>query len=386
MSMTFPRTDTSLLGRWWWTVDRWSLAALLLLAAIGSALIMAASPAVAHRIGLDSFHFVSRQFMFMVPALLLVIAVSMLSPVMVRRVGAIGFVGALLLTAATLFLSPEVKGATRWLYLGPLSLQPSEFLKPTFAVVTAWMFAIQRQGSHLRPGPEVQGGRFPGDAAAVLLLALVLAVLLLQPDFGMALVVAAVWCAQYFVAGMALWLIAAAGIIAIGGFLAAYTLLPHVASRIDRFLDPAGHENYQIERAMDAFASGGFFGRGPGEGEVKHVLPDAHTDFVFAVAGEEFGLLLCLALVGVFGFIVLRGYARLMREENLFVVLAATGLFTQFGLQAVINIGVNLRLLPTKGMTLPFVSYGGSSLLALALAMGMALALTRERPGLGGAA
>ncbi|MEQ8347601.1 MAG: putative peptidoglycan glycosyltransferase FtsW [Sneathiellaceae bacterium] len=381
MTVTFSRTDTSMLGRWWWTVDRWSLAALLLLIGIGAALILAASPAVAHRIGLGSFHFVSRQFMFLVPALVVVLCVSMLSPVMVRRLGALGFAAALLLTAATLVLSPEVKGATRWLYLGPLSLQPSEFLKPTFAVVAAWMFAAQRQNPAGRQGGQ---GRFHGDAAAVLLLGVVLALLLMQPDVGMAMVVAAVWCAQYFVAGMALWLIATAAILAIGGFLAAYTLLPHVAGRIDRFLDPAGHENYQIERAMDAFAAGGFFGRGPGEGEVKDVLPDAHTDFVFAVAGEEFGLVLCLAIVGVFGFIVLRGYGRLMREENLFVVLAATGLFTQFGMQAAINIGVNLRLLPTKGMTLPFVSYGGSSLLALALGMGMALALTRRRPGLGG--
>ncbi|MFC3227886.1 FtsW/RodA/SpoVE family cell cycle protein [Marinibaculum pumilum] len=382
MSVTFSRTDTSLLGRWWWTVDRWSLAALLVLVGVGAALILAASPAVAHRIGLESFHFVTRQFMFMVPALAVVLCISMLSPLQVRRLGALGFAVALLLTAATLVLSPEVKGATRWLYLGPLSLQPSEFLKPTFAVVTAWMFALHRQDPGGAGGPA--GRHFPGDAAAILLLALVVGLLLLQPDVGMTIVIAAVWCAQYFVAGMALWLIAAAAIVAIGGFLAAYTLLPHVANRIDRFLDPAGHENYQIEKAMDAFSAGGFFGRGPGEGEVKDVLPDAHTDFVFAVAGEEFGLLLCLVIVAVFGFIVLRGYARLMREENLFVVLAATGLFTQFGLQAAINIGVNLRLLPTKGMTLPFVSYGGSSLLALALAMGMALALTRRRPGLGG--
>jgi len=393
MSITFSRTDTSLLGRWWWTVDRWSLAALMLLVGIGAALMLAASPAVANRIGLDSFHFVTRQMMFLGPALLVVAAVSMLSPVGVRRIGILGFGAALVLTAATLLFSPEIKGATRWLYLGPLSLQPSEFLKPTFAVVTAWVFATQRQG-HDRQGQVRQGsasrrggsalGSYSGDAVAVLLLGIVMALLLLQPDFGMALVVASVWCAQYFIAGMALWLIAAAGILAIGGLLAAYTLLPHVASRIDRFMDPAGHENYQIDRAMDAFAAGGFFGRGPGEGSVKDVLPDAHTDFVFAVAGEEFGLLLCLGIVGVFGFIVLRGYARLMQEENLFVVLAAAGLFTQFGLQAAINIGVNLHLLPTKGMTLPFVSYGGSSLLALAMAMGMALALTRSRPGLGG--
>lgn len=379
MSITFSRTDTSLLGRWWWTVDRWSLAALMLLVGIGAALMLAASPAVANRIGLDGFHFVSRQMMFLGPAMLLLVAVSMLSPVGIRRIGVIGFGLALAMTAATLVLSPEIKGATRWLYLGPFSLQPSEFLKPTFAVVTAWIFAAHRQDVSGRAG-----GWASGDAVAMLLLGCVIGLLLLQPDFGMALVVAAVWCAQYFIAGMALWLIAAAAILAIGGLLAAYTLLPHVASRIDRFLDPAGHENYQIDRAMDAFAAGGFFGRGPGEGSVKDVLPDAHTDFVFAVAGEEFGLLLCLAIVMVFGFIVLRGYARLMQEENLFVVLAAAGLFTQFGLQAAINIGVNLRLLPTKGMTLPFVSYGGSSLLALALAMGMALALTRRRPGLGG--
>ena len=215
------------------------------------------------------------------------------------------------------------------------------------------------------------------------LCALVVGLLLLQPDLGMAVVVCAVWLAQFFIAGLPIVFVLALGGLGLAGIFGAYLVFPHVASRIDKFIDPANKENYQIERAMEAFATGGVWGRGPGEGAVKSVLPDAHTDFIFAVAGEEFGLFACLFIVGIFAFIVLRCFSRLMTESNLFVLLAAAGLTTQFGLQAVINIGVNLHLLPTKGMTLPFISYGGSSLLALAFAMGMLLALTRWRPDSG---
>jgi cell division protein FtsW len=363
------RTDTSIVGRWWWTIDRWTVAAIALLVAVGGVLTLAASPAVAHRIGLSNFHFVVRQVIFLLPALALMFAVSLMEPRGVRRLAVVVFVGSIIMMALTLVIGMEVKGARRWIYIAGLSLQPSEFVKPSFAVVAAWMFAESRKG---------QG--FPGRTAAILLYALVMAILLKQPDIGMALVVTAVWFAQFFFAGLPMILVFGLGAVALGGIAGAYALFPHVAARIDKFRDPAQHENYQIERAMEAFAQGGLFGRGPGEGSVKSVLPDAHTDFIFAVAGEEYGLLLCLAIVLVFAFIVLRGLARLLQEHDLFVVLAGAGLLTQFGLQAAINIGVNLHLLPTKGMTLPFISYGGSSLLALALGMGMALALTRRRP------
>ncbi|MCW5731640.1 MAG: cell division protein FtsW [Alphaproteobacteria bacterium] len=370
--MSFPRTDRSVVGQWWWTVDRWTLLAIGILIGMGAILTLAASPGVAGRIGLDQFHFVRRQIIFLLPAIAVMLSVSLLSPLWVRRFAAACFAVFLALMAATLFVGSEIKGAHRWLYVAGLSLQPSEFVKPCFAVVAAWMFAEQKR----TPG-------FPGNAVSVLLYLTVLAILLLQPDVGMALVVTAVWFGQFFVAGLSMYLVGLLIGVGMAGLVAAYSLLPHVTSRVDRFLNPAGGDNYQIDRAMDAFRSGGLFGRGPGEGSVKTVLPDAHTDFIFAVAGEEYGLFLCLVIVGLFAFIVLRGFSRLLSENNLFVMLACTGLLTQFGLQAIINIGVNLRLMPTKGMTLPFISYGGSSLLALALGMGMLLALTRFRPGAG---
>ena len=364
------RTDTSIVGRWWWTVDRWQLLAIALLAALGVILVMAASPAVAERLNLDAFYFARRQFIVLLAALAIMGGVALLSPLGVRRMAVAGFAGALILTALTLVGGEDINGARRWLAIGPLVVQPSEFLKPTFVVAIAWVLSA----SSGRPGLAAYG-------LALALLALVLALLAAQPDIGMMAVIGAVWSVQLYLAGLATpWIV---GVFAVGGAggLAAYALLPHAASRIDRFLDPASGDSYQIDTALEAFGMGGLLGRGPGEGVVKQVLPDAHSDFIFAVAGEEFGLVTCLLIVGLFAFVVLRGFSRLQRESSYFVLLAATGLLTQFGLQAAINMGVNLRLLPTKGMTLPFISYGGSSLVALALGMGMVLALTRRRAG-----
>lgn len=368
--MSLGRTDTSVIGRWWWTVDRWTIAALFILVGIGLLLTMAASPAVADRIGADSFHFIRRQFIFLVPAMAVLIGVSLMTPRQVRRIGSVGFIGAALLLVAVLFLGPEVKGSTRWLSIAGISIQPSEFIKPTFAVLAAWMFAESR----LNPG-------FPGRIIACGLFGVVAFLLLLQPDIGQTLIVTAIWGTQFFLAGLPMILVAILAVLAVFGAVGAYFTFSHVQSRIDRFLDPGAGDSYQVTTALNAFQSGGVFGRGPGEGRVKLVLPDAHTDFILAVAGEEFGIIMCLAVLAVFAFIVLRGFSRLMREENLFVVLASAGLLVQFGLQAIINMASTLRLMPTKGMTLPFISYGGSSMLALALGMGMVLALTRKRYG-----
>jgi cell division protein FtsW len=364
------RTDTSVIGRWWWTVDRWTMAALAALVAIGALLIMAASPAVAERIGADHFHFVRRQFVFLPPALLVIFGVSLLSPRNVRRLACLGFLGAVVLMALTLVAGQEIKGATRWISLAGISIQPSEFVKPCFAVVAAWMFSEQRLSE-----------TFPGNAVAVGLYLLVAALLLLQPDVGMTLVVSSVWFVEFFLAGLPVLWVLIGMIGGLAGLVGAYFTFSHVASRIDRFLDPAAGDTYQVTTALQAFHYGGFFGRGPGEGRVKAVLPDAHTDFIMAVAGEEFGLILCLVVVGLFAFIVLRGFARMLTEENLFILLATSGLLVQFGLQAIINMASTLHLMPTKGMTLPFISYGGSSMLALALGMGMVLAMTRKRYG-----
>jgi cell division protein FtsW len=373
MMPALARTDTSVLGRWWWTVDRLSLGALALLIGFGAILILAASPPVATRIRLDEFHFVRRHVMMLAPSLVILLGVSMMTPAAVRRLSSLMLVAGLAAVAATLVVGVEIKGATRWLHLPGLSVQPSEFVKPAFAVVAAWLFA---------QGPQ-SGGR-AGHATAILLFLLVLALLLAQPDLGMAVVVTAVFGVQFFLAGLPMVLVAGLAIAAVGGMIGSYFLFPHVASRIDRFLDPASGDNFQVSRSLDAFANGGLWGTGPGEGTVKLLLPDAHADFIFAVAGEEFGLLWCLVLLALFGFIVLRGLMRVGADNSLFVMLAGAGLLAQFGFQALINMGSTLHLIPTKGMTLPFVSYGGSSMMALAYGMGMALALTRRRPGTGG--
>jgi len=364
---SFSRTDSSILGRWWWTLDRWALLVLTLLFAVGAILTVAASPGAAARIGLEPFFFVRHQFAFMVPALLILLAVSMLSPRGIRRIAVLVLSAGIILVAATNFSGIEIKGASRWLSLGAFTFQPSEFVKPCFAVVAAWMFAEYRQSKN-----------FPGRAVASVLLLVIVGLLLLQPDFGMAVTVAAVWFVQFFLAGLSLWWVGLSLAATLGLVTAAYSVFPHVAKRIDLFIDPLSGDSYQVTTSLKAFQQGGLLGKGPGEGVVKGYLPDAHTDFIFAVAAEEFGMLAALAIVGLFSFIVLRGLTRVVREADLFVLLAVAGLLTQFGLQALINMGVTVQLLPAKGMTLPFVSYGGSSLIASALGMGMVLALTRS--------
>lgn len=368
---SFSRADRSIVGRWWWTVDRTSLVALLVLAGIGAMLILAASPAVATRIGIsDSFHFVKRQLIVLPAALLVMIAISLLSPRNIRRLAVIGFIGGLGMLALTLVAGQEIKGARRWISLAGQSIQPSEFVKPCFAVVAAWMFAEQRKGRGV-PGFLICSGLY----------LIVVALLLKQPDLGMTVVITAIWLIQFFLAGLPMIFVLIGGVGAVTGLIGAYFLLPHVASRIDRFLDPAAGDRYQVDKAMDAFANGGAFGRGPGEGVAKAFIPDVHADFIFAVAGEEYGLITCLIIVALFALIVLRGFAKLLQESNLFVLLAGTGLLVQFGLQAFINMASTLHMIPTKGMTLPLISYGLSSLFAITLGMGMLLGLTRRRFG-----
>ena len=370
---TFTRTDTSVVSRWWWTIDRLTLVSVIIIAALGAILVLAASPAVATRIGLESFHFVHRHFIFLPMALAVMIGTSLLSPRGVRRLALLVFVGAIIAMVAVLLVGAETKGATRWLSIAGFSLQPSEFIKPSFAVVAAWMFSAQKLDDNV-----------PGYAIAIFLFVTVVGLLLLQPDFGMSIVISCVWAVQFFIAGLPLVLVGAIALLFILGGFGAYLSFDHVRSRIDRFLDPVGGKGYQVEKSLDAFENGGLFGRGPGEGRVKEVLPDAHTDFILAVAGEEFGLLLCLLIVILFAFIVLRGFSRVFKDSDFFVMVAVVGLLTQFALQAIINIASTTNLIPPKGMTLPFISYGGSSTLALALGMGMVLALTRVRHGHGG--
>lgn len=370
-----PRTDTSILGRWWWTVDRWMLAALLTLMVLGAFLVAAVAPAAATRIqGLAPFQLAYRQGVYLLMALGIVVAVSLLSPRGVRRLAVAGLLGTLMVLAVTLMVGTEIKGATRWLSIGGLSIQPSEFVKPFFAVAAAWLLAADKTDDGV-----------PGLPIATGVWLLIMALLLLQPDVGQSVIVAAVWGLQLFLAGLSLMWIGLLGGAAAVAFVAGYFLLPHMAARIDAFVNPEAGDGYQIGRSLEAFANGGLFGQGPGEGRIKALLPDAHSDFILAVAGEELGLIPCLFIVGLFAFLVLRGFARLLQERDLFVLIACTGLLAQLGIQALINMGSTLRLIPTKGMTLPFISYGGSSMLALALGMGMVLALTRRRAGTGGA-
>jgi len=364
---SFSRLDRSVVGRWWWTVDRWTLIALISLMAIGIILMLAASPAAGERIGVSSFYLAGRQFVFMPIAAAIILAISMASPRTVRRIATFGVLIGILLLIVTLTMGAETKGATRWIRIFGFSLQPSEFIKPCFAVAAAWMFAAQKE--HGIPGSWIASG----------VGLIIVALLLMQPDVGQAFLVIAIWGTQFFLSGLPLiWvgIIAAAGILTLAG---AYLMLPHVTQRIDSFFDPKVGDHYQINRSIEAFGNGGLFGRGPGEGTVKAHLPDAHSDFIFAVAGEELGLVACLIIVAIFAFIVLRGFVRLFSENDFFVLLAVSGLLMQFGLQAFINMASALHLMPTKGMTLPFISYGGSSLIALGLGMGMLLALTRRR-------
>ena len=362
------RVDRSPVANWWWTVDRWFLAAFLCLMGIGVVLSFAASPAVAERIGLPAYHFVTRQIIFVVPALIAMIGVSFLSPRHIRRLALLMLVSSLALMLATLYFGLEVKGARRWLSIANLSLQPSEFLKPAFVVICAWLFS-----EHARQ-PEV-----PGNLFAIILLGLVGALLIAQPDLGQTILITGTWGAMFFLAGMPWFWIILLGSAAIAGSVAAYSVFPHVAGRIDRFISGEG-DTFQVDMGREAIINGGWLGRGPGEGSIKRILPDSHTDFIFSVAAEEFGIILCFIIVALFAFIVLRGLRVAMKQEDEFTRLAIAGLVILFGFQAVINISVNLQLIPAKGMTLPFVSYGGSSLVAMGISMGVVLALTRKKP------
>ncbi len=363
----FSRTDTSLVSNWWWTVDRWLLMSLAILIGIGIVMTLGASPAIAEKLGLESFHFVKRQLAFLSLAIITLFGVSLLPVVWVRRFGVVLFVACLLLLALTMAIAPEAKGARRWLRIGSFTLQVSEFLKPAFIIFSAWMFSEV----HKTPG-------FKGWSISIISFLIVAIFLISQPDLGQTILISMVWATQFFMAGLPmLWVLGFAGL-GMMGIFSAYMFLPHVTSRIDRFLFPESGDTYQVDTAMNAFRSGGLFGRGPGEGAVKKILPDAHTDFIFAVTGEEFGIILCLLLILLFAVIVVRSLINLLKETDLFVFLSVSGLIIMFGLQAFINLGVNLALLPSKGMTLPFISYGGSSMLSIAIAMGMVLALTRQ--------
>lgn len=368
---SMPRgVSEPVLPRWWRTIDRWSLTAVFGLFAVGLLLGLAASVPLAERNGLPQFFYVQRQAFFGGVALVVMLAMSMMSPALIRRLGVLGFAGAFLALMLLPFLGTDFgKGAVRWFSLGFASVQPSEFLKPGFIILCAWLMAASQEPG----GPPGKTISFGVAIAIVMLLAV-------QPDFGQAALILFGWGVVYFVAGAPMLLILVVILLVIGGGVMAYNSSEHFARRIDGFLTPDLDPRTQLGYATNAIQEGGFFGVGVGEGQVKWSLPDAHTDFIIAVAAEEYGLVLVLVIIALYAVIVLSALGRLLRERDPFIRLAGAGLACIFGVQAMINMGVAVRLLPAKGMTLPFVSYGGSSVIAAGITMGMLLALTRSRP------
>ncbi|ANT60947.1 MULTISPECIES: putative lipid II flippase FtsW [Roseobacteraceae] len=364
------RDGEPVLPKWWRTVDRWSLSCILMLFGVGILLGLAASPPLAERNGFAPFHYVQRQALFGGLALTAMFLTSMMTPVMVRRAAVIGFLFAFASLLALPFLGTDFgKGAVRWYSLGFASVQPSEFLKPAFVIVAAWLMAASQ---------EIGGP--PGKLWSFGLMCAIVITLALQPDFGQACLILFSWGVMWFVGGAPMFLLVClAGLVVLGGTFA-YNNSEHFARRIDGFLTPDVDPNTQLGYATNAIREGGFFGVGVGEGQVKWSLPDAHTDFIIAVAAEEYGLVLVMVIIALYATVVVRSMTRLMRERDPFIRLAGTGLAAIFGVQAMINMGVAVRLLPAKGMTLPFVSYGGSSLIAGGIAVGMLLAFTRSRP------
>jgi cell division protein FtsW len=343
------------------------LVAFLVLVIFGVLMVTTASPPVAEHLGLGYYHFLKRHLIMLVPALVMMFGISFLGAREIWRLGSLLFVGCIFALILVLFTGMEIKGAQRWLHIVGFSLQPSEFMKPAFAIVSAWLMAKQKDNPQFR-----------GNVAAAALYFITITLLLLQPDLGMTVVVTSILATQIFLAGFPFRFLILFGTAGIAGLVGAYFSFSHVKSRIDRFFDPESGDNFQVDKSIEAFQNGGLLGTGPGQGTVKLSLPDAHADFIFSVAGEELGVFFILIIIAIFAFVMLRGLRRLAETQDMFNILAAGGLLTMFGLQAVVHMGSSMHLLPAKGMTLPFISYGGSSVLSMGLSMGVVLGLTRR--------
>ncbi len=365
--ISFARTERHAISNWWWTVDRTLLTALLILIGIGIALVMAASPPVAERIGASGMHFVIRHFIFLAPTILLLLSLSFLNERQIWRVATYVLFTMFIMMIIVLFIGDEIKGAQRWIHFPGFSLQPSELAKPAFAVFAAWLFSQKKENP-----------LFPGDILAALVYCILVILLLLQPDFGMTIVTTAMFATQIFLAGLRFrYLIGFIGM-CVCGIILAYYGIAHVQSRIDRFLDPASGDTYQVQRSIDAIKYGGALGTGPGQGVMTSRIPDAHADFIFSVGAEEYGFGFVLALLLLYGYIIWRVLRHLYATQSLFTILSCSALLTMFGLQALVHIGSAMQVLPTKGMTLPFISYGGSSMIAFGFSFGIILGLTRR--------
>ena len=367
MKKAIARTDDSVLGRWWWSVDHFLLSVLFALLGMGIFLSFSATPPVAERLKLETYFLIKHQAVFLIISVIVMLGISMQTPRTIRRLSFVVLLGAFILLALVLAYGAQIKGSSRWIRIFGISVQPSEIAKPAFAVVAAWLISLGKQQEHFR-----------GTLIASCVYCALAALLISQPDFGMTVTVSVIFGTELFLSGISMIWMYVLIVLGIIGSLSAYFLIPHVHSRVNRFLFPETGDTFQVRTAMEAFQNGGLIGKGPGEGQIKNILPDAHTDFIMAVAAEEYGLLFCLLLVSLFALIVLRGFYLIFKDKNLFTLLAVSGLLVQFGLQALINIASSLSMIPTKGMTLPFISYGGSSLVSLGFGMGIVLALTRS--------
>ncbi len=372
------RRDSSVFGRWWWSIDRTSLFLILMIIGLGIVLSFAASPAVAHRLNLETFYFVKRHSMMAFLSIIVIVFVSLCNLYQIRLISLFIYIIGIGLLILTLSSGVEIKGAKRWINIFGQSIQASEFLKPVCCVLSAWLFSLQYKKKN-----------FPGFWASFLVVGMMVGLILLQPDLGMSFVFVSTWVAQLFVAGLPIVWIAFLSLISVSGVVGSYFFFPHVAKRINEFLESnssssSTNDLYQIKKSLNAFMNGGWFGKGPGEGVIKHHVPDAHADFIFAVAGEEFGFVGCIVIISLYTALVVRLLYHCFKSHNPFSILTTVGLSAQFGIQAFVNMASSLHLIPTKGMTLPFLSYGGSSMIALSIGMGMALALTRIRDSGGG--
>lgn len=369
--MQFNRHNKNFIYSWWWTIDRFMLIAVLMLLVFGFVIAITASPAVADRIGVDSYFFVKRQAINLIIAFMIILLFSFFTQ---KQICLLSFIGIAVFTALiliVLIIGTEVKGAKRWIYILGFSIQPSELVKPFFAVCAGYLLSL-----------KTVRNKFPSFQIVTAIYLVIILLLFLQPDFGMIVTISAIWGGMMFLAGLnMLWIFAMVLFSAII-ILTSYIFLPHVAKRINSFLNPTVNENYQVNKSLEAFLNGGFFGKGPAEGTVKQFLPDSHTDFIFAVIGEELGIITCLFLVCLYCFLIIRGLYRISEQTNLFAAYSVGGLLMLLAMQTIINIGVTLNIFPTKGMTLPFLSYGGSSMLANAITVGIILALTRREYGM----
>ncbi len=365
------RGQNSIIGNWWWTVDKVTVFLVFTLIALGFVFITSASPPVAERIGLDSFFFVKKHIIYASLSIIVIFIVSLLNKQQIKNFSLVGLLLTSLLLIAVLFAGEEIKGSRRWINLLSFSLQPSEFAKPFIAVVNGLI--LSKYANY----KDIKSFKF-----SFALYAVISSLVILQPDIGMMITITAICGAQIFLAGIPMFFAFLVLILFIFGLIGAYMFFPHVAKRIDGFLNPELTDNFQVNRSILALSKGGIFGKGPGEGVIKNTIPDSHADFIFAVIGEELGLIFCIFVIFIFATIVIRGYVKIIRENDLFTIYSLAGLLMQIALQSIVNIGVSIKLMPAKGMTLPFLSYGGSSMIAISITVGIILSLTRKKFGM----